>query len=138
MFRINPKTNSIVPLISRKFGELGFGNATTFRSGSRKLHLVGEELLIIQKEFSGFSDTNERLDLLAVDKHGSLVLIENKLDDTGRDVTWQALKYPSYCSRLSKENIRHIYQDFLEKTEPGADAKEKLREFLDADDYEEI
>lgn len=26
--------------------------------------ILGEELLIIQKEFSGFSDTNERLDLL--------------------------------------------------------------------------
>ena len=31
---------------------------------------LGEELLIIQKEFSGFSDTNERLDLLALDKQG--------------------------------------------------------------------
>lgn len=43
-----------------------------------------EELLIIQKEFDGFEDTRERLDLLALDKEGRLVLIENKLDDTGR------------------------------------------------------
>ena len=44
--------------------------------------LLGEELLIIQKEFDGFSDTNERLDLLAIDKNGNLVIIENKLDDS--------------------------------------------------------
>ena len=62
-------------------------------------------MLIIQKEFSGFADALERLDLLALDKQGSLVLIENKLDDTGRDVTWQALEYASYCSSLSKDNI---------------------------------
>ena len=46
---------------------------------------LGEELLIIQKEFSGFDDTQERLDLLALDKDGRLVVIENKLDDSGRD-----------------------------------------------------
>jgi hypothetical protein len=39
----------------------------------------------------------------------ALVLIENKLDNTGRDVTWQALKYVSYCSGLSKEQIRGIF-----------------------------
>src|ERR1700722_17914991 len=90
-----------------------------------------------RREFAGFSDTHERLDLLALDKQGSLVLIENKLDDTGRDLTWQALKYASYCSRLSKENVRQIYQEFLDKTHP-ADAKERMTEFLDADDYEEV
>jgi len=38
--------------------------------------------LIIQKEFDGFNDTRERLDLLALDKEGNIVIIENKLDDT--------------------------------------------------------
>lgn len=45
---------------------------------------LDEELLIIQKEFDGFNDTNERLDLLALDKQGNLVVIENKLDDRER------------------------------------------------------
>jgi hypothetical protein len=67
-----------------------------------------------------------------------LVLIENKLDDTGRDVTWQALKYASYCSGLSKENIRSIYQEFLHKTDPNADAGTSIAEFLEADDFEEV
>ena len=49
---------------------------------------LGEDLLIIQKEFMDLM-TPERLDLLALDKQGNLVIIENKLDDTGRDVTWQ-------------------------------------------------
>ena len=67
---------------------------------------LGEELLIIQKEFDGFDDTRERLDLLALDKDGNLVIIENKLDDSGRDVVWQALKYASYCASLTKAPLQ--------------------------------
>ena len=115
MFKINKQSNSIEQLSSRSFAELGFKERQHLQEWIAKAPTrLGEELLIIQKEFDGFSDTYERLDLLAIDKQGSLVLIENKLDDTGRDVTWQALKYASYCSGLSKENIRSIFQDYLD------------------------
>ena len=139
MFKVNREANSIEALESRTFAELGFRERNNLQEWIAKMPAcLGEELLIIQKEFGGFSDTHERLDLLAVDKQGSLVLIENKLDDTGRDVTWQALKYASYCSSLSKENIRSIFQDYLDKAQPSTDAKSALVEFLDAGDYEEI
>src|SRR6516162_11165823 len=134
-FRIVTESNSIVPLTMRKFGELGFKERGNLQEWiAKEPSCLGEELLVIQKEFAGFSDTHERLDLLALDKQGSLVLIENKLDDSGRDLTWQALKYASYCSGMSKENVRRIYQQFLDKTDPGADARERMTEFLDADD----
>ncbi|MTI70052.1 MAG: DUF4268 domain-containing protein [Firmicutes bacterium] len=103
--------------------------------------MLGEEFLIIQKEFDGFSDTKERLDLLALDKQGNLVLIENKLDDSGRDVAWQALKYVSYCSTLTKDNIEQIYQEYLNKYEPknNKTAKELIVEFLGGnEDLEEL
>ena len=139
MFKIDTAANSITSLKMRIFGDLGFSERKNLQEWiAKEPSCLGEELLIIQKEFSGFSDTHERLDILALDKQGSLVLIENKLDDTGRDVTWQALKYASYCSRLSKENICSIYQEFLAKTDPNADARELITEFLEADDYEEV
>src|SRR5260370_40201054 len=132
MFKVNREANSIEALEKRTFAELGFKERHNLQEWIAKMpSCLGEELLIIQKEFAGFSDTQERLDLLAVDKQGSLVLIENKLDDTGRDVTWQALKYASYCSGLSKENVRRIYQDFLDKTDPGAHARERITEVLE-------
>ncbi len=87
---------------------------------------------------SGFDDTQERLDLLALDKQGALVIIENKLDDSGKDVTWQALKYASYCSGLSKANITKIYQQYLDVTEPGTNAEERISDFMDGQDFEEI
>jgi hypothetical protein len=42
-----------------------------------------------------------------------ILLIENKLDDSGRDVVWQALKYASYCSSLSKSQIVAIHQNCI-------------------------
>ena len=97
--------------------------------------LGDDELLIIQKEFSGFDETRERLDLLALDKDGNLVIIENKLDDTGADVTWQALKYTSYCSTFTQEEVVQIFQDYL-----GSDkvAEDEMREFFRPADFSEI
>ena len=98
---------------------------------------LGEELLIIQKEFDGFDDTRERLDLLALDEKGNLVIIENKLDDSGRDVTWQAIKYASYCSSLSKQQVIDIYQKYLDGQ--NKNAEEQLLEFFDkCDDISEL
>ena len=98
--------------------------------------VLGEELLVIQKEFDGFSDTHERLDLLALDKEGKLVVIENKLDDSGRDVTWQAIKYASYCSSLSQDEIVSIFAKYLNATEEKA--KSQILSFFDKEDMEDI
>src|SRR5215212_1687022 len=139
MFKINKEANSIEPLRSQTFVDLGFRERQNLQEWIAKTpSCLEEDLLIIQKEFAGFADTQERLDLLALDKQGSLVLIENKLDDTGRDVTWQSLKYASYCSSLSKDNIRSVFQEYLDKSGSGEDAKDVLVEFFDAEDYDEI
>ncbi len=98
--------------------------------------VLGEPLLIIQKEFDGFDQTHERLDLLALDKSGKLVIIENKLDDSGKDVTWQAIKYASYCSSLSQEEIIDIYASYLGKTKD--EAKESLLSFFEKDELDDI
>lgn len=95
-------------------------------------------MLIIQKEFSGFDDTRERLDLLAIDEDGNLVIIENKLDDSGKDVIWQSLKYASYCSGLVKNDIKDIFQKYLDEQGKNEVSEKKLCEFLEIDDFNEI
>ena len=79
---------------------------------------LGEELLIIQKEFDGFDGTGERLDLLALDTKGQLVLIENKRDDSGRDAVWQALKYASYVAPFTSDDIEDVFAKYLIKNKP--------------------
>lgn len=140
MFVIDKKNNKIEKIQAKTFHELGFKEREHLQEWIAKYPscLGDEEFLIIQKEFDGFSDTNERLDLLALDKTGTLVIIENKLDDTGKDVTWQALKYVSYCSTLSKQEVLEIYQKYLDKYEKGGDAKERIVAFFDDQPFNEI
>ncbi|MFZ4748515.1 MAG: DUF4268 domain-containing protein [Sphingomonas sp.] len=134
MYRIDRKNNSIHALDKMSFAQLGFRERSHLQEWiAREPSVLGEDLLILQKEFAGFSDTNERLDLLALDKQGSLVIIENKLDDTGRDVTWQALKYASYCSSLSNDDIVKIHQDYIAKSDGHASAQENICSFLEID-----
>ena len=139
MYLIDKQKNRIEKIKQVTFSELGFrerGHLQEWLEANPEA--LGEDFLIIQKEFSGFNDTNERLDLLALDKKGNIVIIENKLDDTGRDVTWQALKYASYCSTLTKEQIRNIYQQYLDKRGQGEEATNKLSEFFNNAEYEEL
>lgn len=139
MFLINKSTNRIEEIAQKTFSELGFRERENLQEWLANYPTaLGEELLIIQKEFNGFSDTRERLDLLALDKQGNLVIIENKLDDTGRDVTWQALKYASYSSSLNKAQIIRIYQDYLDKEGVGKSAEDHISEFFEGLDIEEI
>jgi len=91
--------------------------------------VLGEELLIIQKEFDGFTNTKERADLIALDKCGNIVIIENKLDDTGHDVVWQAVKYASYLSTARYEEICEIYQKYLDRWNIEGNAEENISEF---------
>jgi hypothetical protein len=139
MYRINQAANRITKLKAVSFTELGFSERNHLQEWlANQPDALGEELLIIQKEFDGFDETRERLDLLAIDKQGSLVVIENKLDDSGRNVVWQALKYASYCSTLSKKQISEIYQRYLDKLGPGKDARTQICEFLGKEDFAEV
>lgn len=137
MFRIDRASNSIEKVHRATFGELSIRERSHLQEWiATSPHCLGEELLIIQKEFDGFSETRERLDLLALDKQGQLVVIENKLDDTGRDVVWQALKYASYCSTLKSAQIVDIFAQFLRSGR--AEAEGSILEFLEEDSFDEV
>ncbi|MGR4000578.1 MAG: DUF4268 domain-containing protein [Alphaproteobacteria bacterium] len=139
MFQIDKSANRMSKLPARTFSELGFKERGNLQEWLEETpDALGEELLIIQKEFDGFAETRERLDLLALDKDGSLVIIENKLDDSGRDVVWQALKYVAYCSSLKKSEIIKIFQDYLKGQNRSEDASELICDFLEAEAIEEV
>jgi len=136
MFLIDKGKKKATSLIKKSFAELNVKEREDFQEWIvDNPHILGENLLIIQKEFDGFNDTNERLDLLALDELGRLVVIENKLDDSGKNVVWQSLKYVSFCATLTKTQICEIYQRYLGT---NGVASEKISEFYDEQDYENI
>jgi hypothetical protein len=74
--------------------------------------LLGEELLIISAEYANFQDTRNRLDILALDQVGRLVVIELKRDRADRTTELQAIKYASYCATLTAREIQQDYREF--------------------------
>jgi len=139
MYQISKESNSISKIKEVSFSSQNYTERGHLQERIAKTpNIFWEELLIIQKEFDGFSDTRERLDLLAMDTEWNLVIIENKLDDTWRDVVWQSLKYASYCSTLRKWELIDIYQSYLDKYEPGKNATKEIEIFFDVDDLDEI
>ena len=138
MFKVNLSENRLVRLEKRRFGDLNLQERPHLQEWLVQTpEALGEELLVNQKEFDGFADTRERLDLLALDKEGRLVVIENKLDDSGRDVVWQALKYVAYCSSLKKAEVVEIYQNYLDRWSHGESALANLCEFLEVEDLDD-
>lgn len=142
MFQVDRTKNALQKLDRTTFAQAGLRERDHLQewlaaSPDALGQAIDEQLLIIQKEFDGFDGTRERLDLLALDQSGQLVIIENKLDDTGRDVVWQALKYAAYCSSLKKAEIITIFQQYLDRGE-GGDAASIICEFLQEDGLDEV
>jgi hypothetical protein len=73
MYKVDTPTNSLHSLQEVSFSSLGFRERDHLQEWLAKNPQAltrdnDDELLIIQKEFAGFDDTKERLDLLALDK----------------------------------------------------------------------
>jgi hypothetical protein len=103
--------------------------------------ILGEELLVITTEYDKFDKTNERIDILALDKEGNLVVIELKRDDSGRTVDLQAIKYAAYCSNLRLDDIVLLYQVHegkAGKTITIDQARESIIDFISNEEFEEL
>ena len=133
LFGVNPESREAKQIEEVDFAQLGLQERRDIQEWiAANPGILGEDLLIIGKEFSGFDRTNERLDLLAVDSGGTLVIIELKRDDTGTDAHWQAIKYASYLHRASVDDIVKMMADHGNVS--PEDATNRLLQHLDADD----
>ena len=133
LFRINPQNRESEKIAEVEFASLGFQERRDIQEWvAANPGILGEDLLIIGKEFSGFDRTDERLDLLAVDADGKLVVIELKRDDSGADAHWQAIKYASYLKHATTEDIVAMLADHEKTSE--SEAEVRLLQHLNAED----
>ena len=133
LFRVNPESKKTDRVEEVNFSRLGLQERRDIQEWvATNPGILGEDLLIIGKEFSGFDRTDERLDLLAVDDDGKLVVIELKRDDTGPDAHWQAIKYASYFRRATAEQIVGMLADY--KGISPEDSWEELVQHIGGDD----
>ena len=138
MFRINSTEKKAQRVKEVEFSELGLTERYDIQEWvSASPEILQPELpepqqpglLMIAKEFSGFDKVRDRVDLLAVDRSGALVVIELKRDDSGEDVHWQAIKYASYFRRARTKAIVEMLAQHKDISQE--DARRRLEEHLD-------
>lgn len=101
LYRLDTQENKLVEISETTFADNDIKERQHIEEWIRKdPEILGEDLLIIGHEYEKF-EVNERLDLLALNRDGNVVIIEFKRDTSGSNVDFQALKYASYCVRLS-------------------------------------
>lgn len=133
LFRIDPENDQAEAITEVDFARLGFQERRHIQEWvAANPSILGEDLLIIGKEFSGFDRTAERLDLLALDPDGKVVIIELKRDDTGADVHWQAIKYASYFQHTKEDAIIRRLATYQQISE--SEAANRILQHLKADD----
>lgn len=132
LFRVNREHRASESVREVDFGQLGLRERQDIQEWvAANPTILGNDLLIIGKEFSDFDRTNERLDLLAVDRNGKLVIIELKRDDSGADVHWQAIKYASYFAQATEKDIINLLSRHERISAEEAEAR--LQNHLGAD-----
>jgi hypothetical protein len=133
VFEIDRERNRLTPLERRHLSDLGVHERNDLQEWlAARPDVLGEDLLIVQKEFEGFPHSRERLDLLALDKKGRLVVIENKIGDCTREIFSQAIPYAAYASLLTVDAIVSEYERYLRLSGQDGNAGERISAFLEA------
>jgi hypothetical protein len=96
-----------------------------------QIEIIAPNCLVIAEEFSEWSESHRRIDLLAVDKQANLVVVELKRNETGEFMDLQAIRYASMVSTLTFQRATEIFQNYLNSED---DAERKLLEFLGWDE----
>lgn len=94
---------------------------------------VVDDVRIVSEEFSSFSDSRRRIDLLGIDRQARPVVIELKRTTDGGHLELQALRYAAMVSALTFDDVVDAYERYLAGVEPGAveEAKTRLCDWLD-------
>ncbi len=137
LFRVDPNTKASVKVKEVDFSHLGLQERRDIQEWIvANPQILGDDLLIIAKEFSDFDQTSERLDLLAIDHDGKLVIIELKRDHSGTDAHWQAIKYASYLRDATSEDILRMLASHENVSE--AEAESELLEHIETSSLENL
>lgn len=104
-----------------------------------EISALGEDLLVISEEFRNWQDARRRIDLLALDKEGRLVVIELKRTDDGGHMELQSLRYAAMVSSMGFPEVLEAYSAHcaLHRPHQDVDARGELEGFLESSEVDE-
>jgi hypothetical protein len=103
----------------------------------KQIDIIAHETLVISEEFSEWSDSRRRIDLLAIDRDANLVVIELKRSEDGGNMDLQAVRYAAMVSTLTFDKVVDIYGRYLLQIGESVDPKTSLLDFLGWETYDE-
>ncbi len=128
MYKLNKTEKQLTKLKQTTLNDQGLlerFDLETWIAGSPGV--LGENLLVLATEY--ILPSNLRIDILALDKSANIVVVELKRDQSGGDIEWQAIKYASYCSSLTADEIYEILA--ARKTIDTDAARDQIEQFID-------
>lgn len=103
--------------------------------------LAGEDLLVLGRQLKEFQEDDKRLDVLAVDRDGEIVLLELKVDHEFGVTDLQALAYAAAYANKTREHFAATLQRWMIRTGNAEasidDAREALIEFLGFESFDD-
>ena len=95
-------SNSLKALQPTDFAREGLRERTDLQRRIRdQIEVLAANFLVISEEFGDWEESRRRIDLLAIDQHANLVVIELKRTESGGHMELQALRYAAMVSTMT-------------------------------------
>ncbi len=143
IYSISKNNHNVSAIPASTFRELNMWERRDIQEWIRKCpEILGEKLLILSIEFDRFSNSNDRLDILALDTEGNLVVVELKRDSAAGLADLQAIRYAAMVSSMTIDMIIPYFIAYSEKycgeqIKP-TEAKERIENFVELDEFYEL
>ncbi len=103
-----------------------------------QIDVLDTNLYVLTEEFGDWEDSRRRIDLLAIDKEGNLVVIELKRTNDGGHMELQAIRYAAMVSAMTFDRAVQIHAEFLARMgESPEEARDQLLTFLEWEEPDE-
>jgi muconolactone delta-isomerase len=137
IYLVDPGTRELTKVLPVAFSDIGVKERDDLEEWVvAHPDMLGEDLLVITSEFSRFDRSSRRLDILALDKRGCLVVIELKLTAASNQADLQAIRYAAFCSTMQMDNVIDEFTIFEGCNR--AEAEEAILKFLERDTLPEL
>lgn len=127
LYQLN--NNGFTGLDAKTFLDEGIYEKQIHQALITEIDVISNNLMVISSEFCDWQGSNRRIDILAIDTDGKLVVIEVKRTLTGDFSDLQAIRYASMISTMTFDQVVDLNAQFKEIDR--ALARDNIRDFLE-------